>query len=295
MRFLAVLQFVLGFAVLAGAETPASNANRADSAKNDKEEAQTTAASLQGSWVCVWDQRDGKVGKRQIGSIFVFDGEEMTHRFPDGQISRWRFQLHANTEPQQIDWSHANSSDVVDQGILWLKGDTLVFCDGLPLGRPPNHFADASHLNVLVRDIAHAAPNSAVNRTTAPHKQLTIRENAWVTSYEFVISARRNRDDPVATRIQLQEGESFIIEPDRKAQWGAHGPDGPLADYRGLGRTDSLLTLFFRVGESSAPVTAGRPITVISPGQLELYCQDSEPWNNIGHVAVKVVRLKTNK
>ena len=297
MRLLVFLLLIPGFGGLAIAHTYPEPDSR-NTAASDRDEIRTTVARMQGKWICVWDQRDGKVDDPQIGTMFVFKGTEMTHQFPDGRSSRWEYRVRPETNPMGIDWrllkeSHAGR---FEPGIFWFMGDTLVFCDGFPVDKRPTDFGDASHLNVLRRVSAGDASDSDVSRQdAASKKQLGIQENAWVDAYDFVVSAKSNQDNPVATKIWLQEGEVFIIEPDTEAKWGAHGPDGPVADYRGLGRTDSLLALFFRVGESGAPVIAGRPITVISPGELELYCQDNQPGDNVGQLGLKVIRLKTNK
>lgn len=295
MRSFTFLPLLLPFASLCLAN-PVTDSPPAPARSND--EAGTVVATLQGRWVCVWDQRDGRVDQRQIGTVFVFDGTVMTHAFPDGHSSRWEFRLHPETQPKGIDWRLLRETRPTDfePSIFWLSGDTFVFCDGFPIDTRPEHFGDAPHLCVLRRVDLPNAPKSDIARPDRDTKtQIGIQENAWVDTHEFVVSAKSNKESPVATKIRLQEGEVFIIAPDKEAKWGAHGSNGPLADYRGLGRTDSLLSLFFRVGEASAPVIAGRPITVISPGELELYCQDNEPWNNVGKVALTVIRLKTNK
>lgn len=258
--------------------------------------AESVGTHMHGQWVCVYDQRDGRVDEQQIGTIYVFDGTEVVHVFPDGHSSRWKYQLYPDTDPIGIDWRNVNDEHRVEPGIFWLRNDTLVFCDGIPIDKRPDNFSDGSHLTVLTR-IHDPRPPEVGDHTQAfgTGKSLNIGENPWVDTHNVVVSAKQNIDNPVASGIQFQEGEVFIIEPDRSAKWGAHGPDGPQADYRGLGRSDSLMSLYFRVGKATAPVIEGRPVTVISPGELELYCQDDQPEDNVGQVPMKVIRLKTNK
>lgn len=294
-----VLTLTVAHSVAAFADTyPDPSLERRASTK-DTRNATDWPVELQGTWVCVWDQRNGRVDHVQIGTLFVFDGDELTHKFPNRKSSRWKYRVHPDSAPMGIDWTRVQPrGGSEEKGIFWSDGDTLVFCDGFPLDKRPDHFSDASHLNVLRRLDLKRTGASEVDRQKeeAPDQQLRLgKGNAWIDTFDFVVSAKRNQEDPVATNVAFQEGEVFILHPELEDRWGAHGPDGPLADYRGLGRTDSLLTLHFRVGTVTAPVTGGRPITVIRPGILELYCKDDEPWNNVGKVRVKLMRLKTNK
>lgn len=134
-------------------------------------------------------------------------------------------------------------------------------------------------------------PSKQTGAPSAP----AFRVNEWVITKSFVVKGENNKDQATDTEIQLEEGEVIILEPRPDDRWGAHGSDGPMTDYRGHGRTDSLMKMHFRVGEAIAPVVSGRPLAVISPGKLELYAQDNEPGNNVGKIRVKVTVLRTQK
>ena len=82
-----------------------------------------------------------------------------------------------------------------------------------------------------------------------------IPKNKWISTSNFVVTAKNNKDNAVETKIHLEEGEVIILEPNHDDRWGAHTSDGPLTNYQGHGRTDSLMAMFFRVGETVAPVT----------------------------------------
>ena len=83
-----------------------------------------------------------------------------------------------------------------------------------------------------------------------------------------------------------------MFEPNKEDRWSAHADDdGCFVDYRGWGRTDALATLHYRIGNMSFPVTDKRLLHVVkeeNEGEVQLFCQDTEPYNNLGQIRVSV-------
>ena len=103
---------------------------------------------LQGSWICLWDQRDGKPIDRNIGKDrVVFKGDEFYSPL-DGR--RWKYRLHTDTKPMGMDYRRVDQSHTT-QGIFWLGGNILIVCDrGSPTKRPES-FADGKLFQVYQR------------------------------------------------------------------------------------------------------------------------------------------------
>ncbi len=174
MRSFAYMLLVQVFAQIAWANSQVDS----HSAAFDNQEVESAVTRMQGKWVCVWDQRGGRVDERQIGTIFVFDGTEMTHMFPDGHRSTWEYRVRRDTNPKGIDWRNLNGREF-EPGIYWQMNDTLVFCDGFPIEERPDHFGDGSHLNVL-RRVSVDQLSEIVDgpQQAESDEQLSIRQNA---------------------------------------------------------------------------------------------------------------------
>ena len=98
---------------------------------------ESTSHNFNGTWSCLWDQRNGHVDESEVGTQFVFDGTQMVQT-KNGRTLNWGYRFPLEDGGNAVDWVETNGD--VTKGIFWIDGDTLVFCDGTLTGERPKSF-----------------------------------------------------------------------------------------------------------------------------------------------------------
>lgn len=223
--------------------------NTIDPGRRHDRDAKAAIAQLQGTWLCVWLQRNGKPDHREIGSRWVFDGAEVTVKINGRIDSKWNYKVHPTTDPKGIDWVNTQRPSPVDRGIFWLSGDTLVFCDGHPVSERPADFSDGPNLYVL-RRVAPAQMIEATGTRPFPHGPAKDELAAFLVcprdhfkaeepiplSYGLILvgPGLRSRDEePSALQKRVWQPRP-PMDPINHSWFEVAGPDGEEVRYQGV-------------------------------------------------------------
>lgn len=204
---------------------------------------------LQGTWVCVWLQRNGKPDHAEIGSRWVFNGAEMTVRINGRTDSKWHYKLHPTTDPKGIDWVNAQRPSPVDRGIFWLSGDTVVLCDGHPVSERPADFSDGPNLYVL-RRASNRQSTGAAGTSRFPHGPAKDGLAAFLAcprdhfkaeepiplSYGLILvgPGLRSRDEEPSALQKRVWHPRPPLDPVNYSWFEVTGPDGEEVRYQGV-------------------------------------------------------------
>lgn len=88
----------------------------------------TDRGRLQGQWVVVSCENQGRPTDQLNGAIYIFDADKLVIRSPYFDLDGKAFHLTTNKEPPQIDIVVGPSR--VIRGIYKLRGDELTLCTG---------------------------------------------------------------------------------------------------------------------------------------------------------------------
>jgi uncharacterized protein (TIGR03067 family) len=113
-------------------------------------------AKLQGSWVVVSAQRDGKPADDLKGHQLTFSGDKFVIKSRDGKLLyQGTYQVDATQKPATIDFRHTEGAfkGKTWKGIFALEGDTLKESDNAPnldRDRPKDFTAAAGSGHVAI-------------------------------------------------------------------------------------------------------------------------------------------------
>ena len=119
---------------------------------------------LQGPWVCVAMERNGKAipPERYAGNRLIMEGERFTFKVGDRLVSQGKRRLDPTTDPAAIDDEHTAGSFAGKsyRGIYKLEGDRFTTCNGGPGQDRPTEFATrpGSGLLLVVYEREKPAP-----------------------------------------------------------------------------------------------------------------------------------------
>ena len=113
------------------------------------------ADKLQGNWIAVSAERDGKPAADIKGHMLTIDGDRFTIKLKDKVLYRGTIKVDEAKSPATIDFLHATDSlqNKSWHGIFELAGNTLKICDNgadLNKKRPTAFRTEADSGHVLV-------------------------------------------------------------------------------------------------------------------------------------------------
>jgi hypothetical protein len=117
-------------------------------------------------------------------------------------------------------------------------------------------------------------------------------EPALIERFEQVeVRATENQEQPHVTKIRLQKGAYFVLEPYPQDSWtGGGSKTGVYCNFMGYAdRGHKWMRLNYQIGSQvPVPVVAGLKYRVESTGILKLFCNDGRTVRNKGMIRVLI-------
>lgn len=97
---------------------------------------------IQGKWIVVSSESDGKKSEQPVGAVITVDGIHMTSRYKD-KAYKDRYEIDPTKKPKWIDITRSGDDDEIlkFRGIYFIEGHTLTICHAKPGDKRPTEFA----------------------------------------------------------------------------------------------------------------------------------------------------------
>jgi uncharacterized protein (TIGR03067 family) len=112
-----------------------------DRARDDADPTYFIEESLQGTWVVIQAEFDGREAKEALKAVMTFQGEKVTVNLANGESKKGTFKINRSAMPWTLDLIPNDKDELTTPCIYQLNGDKLKLCmsDG-PGGTRPTEF-----------------------------------------------------------------------------------------------------------------------------------------------------------
>jgi len=96
--------------------------------------AQQEGGNIQGAWIVVSSERDGKPSAEVAGHRLTFSGDAFAIQLENRTLYKGTYSVEPGRKPAQIDFRHTegDTKGKTWKGIYRLEGETLRICDNAP-------------------------------------------------------------------------------------------------------------------------------------------------------------------